>query len=69
MDGNNIYSEDLPNDGIIIFGNEANGISAEIEKLVTNRIAIPRFGKLQKTESLNVATATAIILSEFCRRL
>ena len=68
MDGNNIYSEDLPNDGIIIFGNEANGISAEIEKLVTNRIAIPRFGKLQKTESLNVATATAIILSEFCRR-
>lgn len=69
MDGNNIYSEDLPADGIIIFGNEANGISAEIEKLVTNRIAIPRFGKLQKTESLNVATATAIILSEFCRRL
>lgn len=68
MDGNNIYSEDLPNDGIIIFGNEANGISAEIEKLVTSRIAIPRFGKLQKTESLNVATATAIILSEFCRR-
>ena len=68
MDGNNIYSEDLPTDGIIIFGNEANGISAEIEKLVTNRIAIPRFGKLQKTESLNVATATAIILSEFCRR-
>ena len=69
MDGNNIYSEDLPTDGIIIFGNEANGISAEIEKLVTNSIAIPRFGKLQKTESLNVATATAIILSEFCRRL
>jgi len=68
MDGQNIYSEDLPSDGIIVFGNEANGISTEIEKLVTNRIAIPRFGKLQKTESLNVATATAIILSEFCRR-
>jgi TrmH family RNA methyltransferase len=68
MDGQNIYSEDLPADGIIVFGNEANGISAEIEKLVTNRIAIPRFGKLKKTESLNVATATAIILSEFCRR-
>lgn len=68
MDGQNIYSEDLPADGIIVFGNEAKGISAEIEKLVTNRIAIPRFGKLQKTESLNVATATAIILSEFCRR-
>jgi TrmH family RNA methyltransferase len=68
MDGKNIYSQDLPSEGIIVFGNEANGISLAIEKAVTNRIAIPRFGKLQKTESLNVATATAIILSEFCRR-
>ena len=48
-------------------GNEANGISSEVEKVVTKRIAIPRFGKLQKTESLNVATATAITLSEFRR--
>jgi TrmH family RNA methyltransferase len=45
-------------------GNEANGISSEIEKIVTSRLTIPRFGELQKTESLNVATATAIILSE-----
>ena len=48
-------------------GNEANGISAEIEEIVTSRLTIPRFGELQKTESLNVATATAIILSEFKR--
>lgn len=67
MDGRNIYNEVLPSDGIIIMGNEANGISAAIEKLVTRRIAIPRFGKLQQTESLNVATATAIVLSEFRR--
>lgn len=67
MDGNNIYKTDLPQEGIIIMGNEANGISAELEKLIKNRLTIPRFGTLQKTESLNVATATAIILSEFRR--
>lgn len=67
MDGENIYKEQLPAEGIIIMGNEANGISAPIEKKVTQRIAIPRFGNLQQTESLNVATATAIILSEFRR--
>ncbi|WP_310377435.1 RNA methyltransferase [Flavobacterium sp.] len=67
MNGENIYKTTLPQEGIIIMGNEANGISPEIEKLIKNRLAIPRFGKLQQTESLNVATATAIILSEFRR--
>jgi len=67
MDGENIYKSKLPKEGIIIMGNEANGISPEIEKVVKNRLTIPRFGDLQQTESLNVATATAIILSEFKR--
>jgi TrmH family RNA methyltransferase len=67
MDGGNIYKTSLPQEGIIIMGNEANGISPVIEKLVKNRLTIPRFGEIQKTESLNVATATAIILSEFRR--
>lgn len=67
MDGNNIYKATLPAEGIIVMGNEANGISKTIENLVSERIAIPRFGDLQTTESLNVATATAIILSEFKR--
>jgi len=67
MDGSNIYKSELPKQGIIIMGNEANGISMELEKLVTSRLTIPRFGNLQKTESLNVATATAIVLSEFRR--
>lgn len=67
MDGENIYKSSLPKEGIIIMGNEANGISPEIEKVVKNRLTIPRFGDLQQTESLNVATATAIILSEFKR--
>ena len=67
MDGKNLYQEKLPKEGVIIMGNEANGISKPIENLVSKRISIPRFGDLQATESLNVATATAIILSEFKR--
>jgi TrmH family RNA methyltransferase len=67
MDGENIYKTSLPQEGIIVMGNEANGISAELEKLIQNRLTIPRFGDIQKIESLNVATATAIVLSEFRR--
>ena len=67
MDGDNIYKTQLPQEGMIVMGNEANGISIGIEKLISNRLTIPRFGMLQKTESLNVATATAIVLSEFRR--
>lgn len=67
MNGKNVYKENLPKEGILVLGNEANGISEKLEKLVTNKLAIPRFGNLQQTESLNVATATAIFLSEFKR--
>lgn len=68
MDGDAIYTSELPKNGIIIMGNEANGISPTIEKLIDQKISIPRFGTFQNTESLNVATATAILLSEFKRR-
>ena len=51
MNGDNIYKTNLPKNGIIIMGNEANGISKKLEKLVTQKISIPRFGNLQKTES------------------
>lgn len=67
MHGKNIYSTELPKRGVLIMGNEANGISEVIEKQVTKRISIPRFGNLKATESLNVATATAICLSELKR--
>lgn len=63
MDGANVYEQNLQEDAIIVMGNEANGISETIEKLITQKIAIPQFGS-QTTESLNVATATAILLSE-----
>ncbi len=67
MNGENIYTTALPQEGIIVMGNEANGIAPELEKIIKNRLTIPRFGTIQKTESLNVATATAIVLSEFRR--
>lgn len=67
MEGKNIYKETLPQNAILILGNEGNGISKQLEDLISNKISIPRFGNLQQTESLNVATATAIFLSEFRR--
>ncbi|OAD45276.1 TrmH family RNA methyltransferase [Polaribacter atrinae] len=67
MDGENVYKTSLPEQGILIMGNEANGVSDEIKNLITHKISIPRFGETQETESLNVATATAILLSEFKR--
>jgi len=67
MEGTSIYKEDLPQEGIIVMGNEANGISSEIEPFINKKLSIPRFGTLQATESLNVATATAVVLSEFRR--
>ncbi len=69
MDGRNVYGQDLPKDAVLVMGNEANGISEEIAGLITRKIAIPQMGEAQETESLNVSTATAILLSEFRRAL
>lgn len=66
MNGDAVYHKTLPKTGIMIMGNEANGISEEISDLVTDKVAIPQFG-LKTTESLNVATATAILLNEIRR--
>ncbi len=66
MDGNTVYKEEFPDRGILVMGNEANGVSAGVEALITKKIAIPQFGK-SNTESLNVATATAILLNEIRR--
>lgn len=69
LEGNNIYTEHLPKKGILVMGNEGNGISPTIEKKIQNKIHIPSFQTEQAgSESLNVATATAICCSEFKRR-
>ena len=67
MDGLDVYKTKLPDSAVLVLGNEANGISDEIKQLVTTKITIPRYGDFQETESLNVATASAILLSEFRR--
>lgn len=66
MDGTTVYKEEFPKNGVLVMGNEANGVSAEVEALIAKKIAIPQFGK-SNTESLNVATATAILLNEIRR--
>ena len=64
--GNNIYKEQLNLKGsVLLMGNESKGISKELLSFVTDKISIPKIGK---AESLNVATATAILCSEFARR-
>ncbi|MGI9550303.1 MAG: RNA methyltransferase, partial [Aurantibacter sp.] len=66
MEGKSVYNEKLPDAGILVMGNEANGISKGIEKFCNKKIGIPQFGT-PSTESLNVATATAICLNEIRR--
>lgn len=64
LDGDSIYEQQLSATGIIVMGNEGNGIRPTVEHYLSNKILIPRFGG---GESLNVSTATGILLSEFRR--
>ncbi len=62
LNGGNIHKTKFPASGILLMGNESNGVSKEIEKFVTEKITIPAFGM---AESLNVAIAAAIILDNW----
>lgn len=64
MDGENIYSFERPEKMNLILGNEGNGMRPETEKLLHTSVMIPRFGKSQSTESLNVSMAAGIILGQ-----
>jgi TrmH family RNA methyltransferase len=66
MDGQSVYGAKLPGSGILVMGSEAHGISQEIKAVCHEKIGIPQFGKLT-AESLNVATATAVLLNELRR--
>jgi TrmH family RNA methyltransferase len=68
LDGDDIYSQDLSKEGIIVMGNEGKGISQPLRKFINHRLLIPSFRKGDTAESLNVAVATAITCSEFRRR-
>ena len=67
LDGKNIYRCGLEPSGLVVMGNESNGVSAETAAEVSSRLFIPR-GPDSVAESLNVAVATAVTLSEFNRR-
>lgn len=69
LDGENIYSKQLENRGVIVMGNEGRGLSEECRECLTDRLYIPPYpADAPTSESLNVAMATGIILSEFRRR-
>lgn len=68
LGGENIYKASLPGKGMIVMGNEGHGISDEVAALTDRRLTIPTFARGTTSESLNVAIATAITLSEFRRR-
>ncbi|MBO7302202.1 MAG: RNA methyltransferase [Bacteroidaceae bacterium] len=69
LNGENIYNKSLENRGIIVMGNEGNGISEECSKIINTRLFVPNYPAERNTsESLNVSVATAIICSEFRRR-
>ena len=65
LNGENIYETDFGNEGLIVLGNEGNGMRQDVERLVSKEITIPRAGK---AESLNVAIATALFCSEISRK-
>ncbi len=69
LDGDNIYQETLPNNGLIVMGNEGNGIGEEMEGMINKRLYIPNYPMNRDTsESLNVAIATSIVCAEFRRQ-
>ena len=70
LNRNIIYAESLSAHGLIVMGNEGKGVSLEVEKLINNKLYIPNYPQERETsESLNVAIATAVVCSEFRRRL
>ena len=69
LDGQNMYGQTLSKNGLIVMGNEGNGIGAEVEKLINRKLYIPNFPAERETsESLNVAIATAVVCAEFRRQ-
>jgi TrmH family RNA methyltransferase len=69
LEGRNIYSEKLENEGVILLGNESRGISDDLKELITVRLTIPKLGKsVEGIESLNAAMAASIVFSEFSGR-
>lgn len=68
LDGTDIYTTPLPIPAFVVMGNEGSGLSEAIRQKVNKPLLIPSFAVGPHAESLNVAAATAITVSEFMRR-
>lgn len=69
LDGTNIYDQPLSSHGLIVMGNEGNGIGKEVEQFINRKLYIPNYPANRETsESLNVAIATAVVCAEFRRQ-
>ncbi len=68
LNGKNVYNETLSHNGLLVIGNEANGISEGVARCVSNPISIPSYAGSDGPESLNAAVATAVLCAEFKRR-
>lgn len=69
LDGENIYTQQLSTNGLVIMGNEGNGIGKEVDRLINHKLYIPNYPvERESSESLNVAIATAIVCAEFRRQ-
>ena len=69
LDGENMYGQPLSKNGLIVMGNEGNGIGKEVEALINRKLYIPNYPASRETsESLNVAIATAVVCAEFRRQ-
>jgi TrmH family RNA methyltransferase len=64
MNGTDVHQVEFGKSGLVVIGNESNGISEPVSQLVTHRITIPRIGR---AESLNAAIATGIVLDTIFR--
>ena len=70
LDGSNIYDEQLSSNGVIVIGNEGNGIRPTVESIVNKRLYIPNYPTSRNSsESLNAAIAAAIVCAEFRRKI
>ena len=69
LDGENMYTQPLSAHGLIVMGNEGNGIGNEVKQLINRKLYIPNYPSTRETsESLNVAIATAVVCAEFRRQ-
>ncbi|MBL7800201.1 MAG: RNA methyltransferase [Chitinophagales bacterium] len=65
MEGESVYTASLPTSGILLIGNEANGIDPSLWPMIKNKLSIPKVGK---AESLNAGIAAGILMNEWVRR-